>query len=64
MKSLADLPTIRELSEIQEENIAEAEKQGILPLNESEPGEGPEGAGEEDASEAEDDQEDDRSEDA
>jgi segregation and condensation protein B len=32
LKSLAELPTLRELSEIQEERLAEAEQQGILPL--------------------------------
>ncbi|HUT52083.1 MAG TPA: SMC-Scp complex subunit ScpB [bacterium] len=32
LKSLAELPTLRELSEIQEDRIAEAEQQGILPL--------------------------------
>lgn len=34
LKSLAELPTIRELEEIQEERIAEAEAQGDLPLEE------------------------------
>jgi segregation and condensation protein B len=32
MKSLAELPTLKELSEIQEERLTEAEQQGILPL--------------------------------
>ncbi len=32
LKSLGELPTLRELSEIQEERLAEAQDQGLLPL--------------------------------
>jgi segregation and condensation protein B len=32
LKSLADLPTLREMEEIQEERLAEAQEAGVLPL--------------------------------
>ncbi len=47
LKSLADLPTLREMEEIQEERLAEAQDAGVIPLEDS----GTEESGEETAPE-------------